>query len=342
MDSRHEKVLDTYFNNCFENDASASYEDFIKHCFVHIKSNINPNSDDEFSRWYKLYSVRAKYHNVKPVKGMALKMWYKLVLNKPRSSKSKKRDYMTANVIEKSVSETLENLKVKSLTSETSDMINSFNNFRRKSIDDLETKKDYRSLTSDLNLLLAIQGIIKIDSQTPAEFKSFGREKKSELYGIASRMPSQVKNEIEDALEEYRFDDDKKKLENKLMLISMNASGALERVVKVLLSLLSHMTVAKKDNNEMRLQSGPVASFGNLFKLSDNHDPHGYNEILFNTEALSNCRPDYVVSVGASDEDEVINLSKDLGIHPEMQDVTTQTQTEYQSDKLHILNINDS
>ena len=47
----------------------------------------------------------------------------------------------------------------------------------------------------------AIQGIIKIDSQTPAEFKSFGREKKSELYGIASRMPSQVKNEIEDALE---------------------------------------------------------------------------------------------------------------------------------------------
>ncbi|KAI8363879.1 hypothetical protein BD560DRAFT_176471 [Blakeslea trispora] len=71
---------------------------------------------------------------------------------------------------------------------------------------------------------------------------------------------------------------------------------------------LSHMTVAKKDNNEMRLQSGPVASFGNLFKLSDNHDPHGYNEILFNTEALSNCRPDYVVSVGASDEDEVINV----------------------------------
>ncbi|KAI8368376.1 hypothetical protein EDC96DRAFT_543468 [Choanephora cucurbitarum] len=242
---------------------------------------------------------------------MASKMWYKLVLCKQRSSKSKKRSYMTANVIEKSVSETLENLK-KSLTSETSDMINSFNSFRRKSIDNLETKKDCRSLTSDLNLLLAIQGIIKIDSQTPAEFKSFGREKKSELYSIASRMPSQVKNEIEDALEEYRLNNDKKKLEKKLMLISMDASGALERVVKVLLSLLSHMTVAKKDNSEMRLQSGAVASFGNLFKLSDNHDPHGYNKILFNTEALSNCRPDYVVSVGASDEDEVINIGQEF------------------------------
>ncbi|KAI8330273.1 hypothetical protein BD560DRAFT_61896 [Blakeslea trispora] len=90
-------------------------------------------------------------------------------------------------------------------------------------------------------------------------------------------------------------------MERKLLQLQLNSSSDESRVIKVLLSMFQHMTEGKEAVDEMRLQSGVVSSFCQLFKLSRKHDIFGCNKILFSElSALKDCRPDFAVKVQAN------------------------------------------
>ncbi|OBZ80400.1 hypothetical protein A0J61_11551, partial [Choanephora cucurbitarum] len=222
----------------------------------------------------------------------------------PRSSK---RSYLVANIKER-----LEELKPNLANEEDGaeedkTAMKKFNRQRRQAIEELMDSNS-RDLSADLNKLLMIQGIMKIDFKTNADFAAYAKEKKQDKYGNPRRLPLSLKQELEEALEDFRDDGEFKKLKKKLMLINIDLEGVEERVVSVLLSLLDHMTVGKKQANEMRIQSGALSSICHLFKLSMNHDAHGYNKILFDTDALKNRCPDYIVEVGTGEDDLIVNL----------------------------------
>ncbi|KAI8328657.1 hypothetical protein EDC96DRAFT_530294 [Choanephora cucurbitarum] len=189
-------------------------------------------------------------------------------------------------------------------------MLKKFNDFRTACIDEFKQAKQTRSMHCDLDKLLAIQGILRLGKKTsPLVAAAFGEESiagfwkkmKKEKFGEVKSMTESTRKQLEDALEDFDDDDNDEEMERMLLQLQLNSSSDESRVVKVLLSMFQHMTEEKEAVDEMRLQSGVVSSFCQLFKLSRKHDIFGCNKILFSElSALKDCRPDFAVKVQAN------------------------------------------
>ncbi|OBZ80802.1 hypothetical protein A0J61_11150 [Choanephora cucurbitarum] len=213
---------------------------------------------------------------------------------------------MVANVVEE-----LQGLKKKlAEENDDDDVMKKYNSLRSAAIDQFQETNIKRSFVSDLNKLLIVQGIIKIDRQTDPAFVSFGRKMKLGLYGPNRRLPTKLKDAITDVLEQCRESQDYDEVEEQLNAIKLQNTGINARIVKTLLLLWDHMTIKKKQSSEMRLQSGVVAAVCNIFRLTKAHDPHGCNSILFDCDALKRCRPEFVVEV--DNEESFVNVAGEI------------------------------
>ncbi|KAI8365642.1 hypothetical protein EDC96DRAFT_608226, partial [Choanephora cucurbitarum] len=290
-----------YFQTCESNDTVPSFEGFIKIHYEFIKNNSGHEISLKLNDWYILFKKSAKHYKIKTTKGKAAKVWEELVeVAAPRVSK---RSYSVANV-----KECLEGLKTKlgdADEEEDKAFLEKFNEQRRKAIDELKNSQA-RNLPADLLKLLMIQGILKTDRHLSADLAAYAKKKKEENYGKPQRLRASLKQELEDVLEDYREDYDLKKLKKGLMLIDTDLEDAEYRVVSMLQSLLYCLTVDEREMGVMRIHSGPLAAVRELFKISMKHDPYRYDDVLFKTDALKDCRPDFVVEVG--DDDLVVNM----------------------------------
>ncbi|KAI8336462.1 hypothetical protein EDC96DRAFT_611420 [Choanephora cucurbitarum] len=197
------------------------------------------------------------------------------------------------------------------------DLTAKFNDYRKNAIEQFishdESAKAH-DLCNDLNKLLAVQRIVLLD-QTNHElkealgqqFKEFVQKARLEQYGAPSRIPAALKQEIEDAFEDCRFDNDYDALEDKLHCLKKNFSSKKDKaganLMRSLMLMVPHMTVEKKESTKMRIQSGVISAVCQIFKLSSSHDAHGCNVVLFPLcSALSGCRPDFVLEVDVCDK----------------------------------------
>ncbi|OBZ85372.1 hypothetical protein A0J61_06575 [Choanephora cucurbitarum] len=133
-----------------------------------------------------------------------------------------------------------------------------------------------------------IQGIVKVDLHTNADLATHAKKKKEDNYGKPQRLHVPLMQELENVIEDFREDNDLKKLHKKLMLINIDFERDEERVATVLLNLLNNLTVDKKQMNEVCIQSGLLSAVCNLFKIGMKHDPtvSRYNKILFEVDVL--------------------------------------------------------
>ncbi|KAI8366873.1 hypothetical protein BD560DRAFT_149483 [Blakeslea trispora] len=137
------------------------------------------------------------------------------------------------------------------------------------------------SISAELEKLMIVQGVMKLD-KTPSLFmenefgrrvvSKFAREKRQELYGRPAKLPAAFVNSIKDALEYFDEDRNQKSLKKKLALM-IEEDDQKERILDVLVLIFHQLTVKKKANDEMRLQSGLISALCNLFKATEFHDP---------------------------------------------------------------------
>ncbi|KAI8334173.1 hypothetical protein EDC96DRAFT_525539 [Choanephora cucurbitarum] len=311
----HYKKFSAFFDKHKDSD-NLTFESFIIEDHAYICTHYNRQNENEFRNWLSYFKRSAKEYNIEVLKGDAHQAWKTYVSVKENKEKTcSKRKYSKA-----CVSEYFENLKG-NLTGELKfddiDMTASFNEYRKNAIEQFanyDKCSEAHNFCNDLNKLFAVQRIILLDHTNHEmkealgqSFKEFVQKSRLKQYGVPSRLPSSLRQEIEDAFEDCRFDKDYDLLEDKLQCLkrsfSIKKDKAGANVMRSLMLMMPHMTEEKKESTEMRIQSGVIFAVCQIFKFSPSHDAHGYNVVLFpSCSALSGCRPDFVVEVGVNDK----------------------------------------
>ncbi|KAI8366206.1 hypothetical protein BD560DRAFT_400914 [Blakeslea trispora] len=170
------------------------------------------------------------------------------------------------------------------------------------------------SFCNGLNKLFAVQRVVLLDHTNHEmkealgqSFKEFVQKSRLEQYGVPSRLPAPLRQEIEDAFEDCRFDKDYDLLEDKFHCLKRKFSTKKDKaganLMRSLMLMMPHMTEEKKESTEMRIQSCVISAACQIFKLSPSHDRHSCNVVLFpSCSALSGRKPDFVVEAGNSDK----------------------------------------
>ncbi|OBZ80580.1 hypothetical protein A0J61_11371, partial [Choanephora cucurbitarum] len=238
-----------------------------------VCTHYNRQNENEFRNWLSRFKKSAKEHGTEVSKGDAHQAWKTYVSVKENKEKAcSKRKYSKACVLEY-----FENLKG-NLTGELKfddiDMTASFNEYRKNAIEQFRIANSLYSAVQEIILLDHTNHEMK--EALGQSFKEFVQKSRLEQYGVPSRLPASLRQEIEDAFEDCRFDKDYDLLEDKLQCLKKKFS-------------------IKKDKagaNVMR-----------SLMLIPSHDAHGYNVVLSpSCSALSGCRPDFVVEVGVNDK----------------------------------------
>ncbi|OBZ86739.1 hypothetical protein A0J61_05211 [Choanephora cucurbitarum] len=326
MSLLHSPTFRKYFNNCDEKSTVPSFSGFITH---HHKFIINHSDQraDEFQFWYCLFKENAKYFQIEVEKGDALKKWKELVCG--QKSKNTKRSRYQKEIVEEfeavapaaPAAPDVPDVPVPALTAPavpgataattttaaTVDFLAGFSRLRSRVAQELPKPDILKSIHVDLDKLLAIQGILRVSKSPHKEIKEVLGAKtcskiKQELFGKSNRMPTSIKQDLEDALLDFADAEDDEEaaeeLEDRLFSLKKKASGAAERVVKLFIKLYDNMKQEKQAADEMFLQSNIVPALCQLFKASRHHHPEGCNKVIFpGAAAVSECRPDFVVAV---------------------------------------------
>ncbi|OBZ82204.1 hypothetical protein A0J61_09744, partial [Choanephora cucurbitarum] len=283
MNSTHNEIFRAYFTNCLKNNNTPSYANFIEQHFAYIRNNIVGDFNINFGDWFSLFKQHAKKHGFKNVKkGQAAKVWDTFVVFKKPSAV--KRSHNNANVLEVLQGFNVYKQKEGQFVFEDYDVGKAMNKFANESLAYLQ--HNYNSIgrfRDDMNRWLM------------------------EVFGKPARLSSTLKVEILDLLSDYNDDRDNKKLKSSLAQIVSREDGPVSRTVESLMMLVNKVTKKKKDVGEKKAEDILEAVWGCLFKITDDHDPHGFDNILFPApHPLNKCRPDYAVEVSA--ERSFINL----------------------------------
>ncbi|KAI8352486.1 hypothetical protein BD560DRAFT_408774 [Blakeslea trispora] len=161
----------------------------------------------------------------------------------------------------------------------------------------------------DMNRWLVMHGILKLNKRIDTDLagvfcarkmEDLCRHFRTKVFGKPACLNSTLKVEILDILANYDDDKDSKKLKSELYKIFIREDGAVSRVVESLMMLVNKVTKTKKEIGEKKVESILEAVWGCLFRVTDDHDSRGFDNVLFSaSHPLAKCRPDYATEVSA-------------------------------------------
>ncbi|KAI8375856.1 hypothetical protein BD560DRAFT_422481 [Blakeslea trispora] len=116
------------------------------------------------------------------------------------------------------------------------DLTAKFNNYRKNAIEQFSSHDESakaHDLCNDLNKLLELYCLIRpttsLKEALGQQFKEFVQKARLEQYGAPSRIPAALKQEIEDAFKDCRFDNDYDVLEDKLHCFKKSFSSKKDK-----------------------------------------------------------------------------------------------------------------
>ncbi|OBZ81083.1 hypothetical protein A0J61_10868 [Choanephora cucurbitarum] len=280
---------------------------------MHIKGNINA-TEDEFEKTWCMFLKVAKESEMKAQKGRARRAWRQFVCDNIQGTKTLasnlKPSFDTMNISSK-----LDQFQITSHESDefVFDEYNVSKALKEFAADSLALIKanvgGEKNFTADLNKWLAIHNIIKLSKHMDASLsKAFDASVlealrlnfKTSKFSKPARLSSAFKVEVMDYLADFEEDRSSKILKRKLNLLALKHDGAVARVLEAMIVMLNKMTNKTVAIGEKKIEDILEAVFGQLFKVTDDHDPHKYDNALFHApHPLEQCRPDYVVEVGS-------------------------------------------
>ncbi|KAI8370254.1 hypothetical protein BD560DRAFT_396879 [Blakeslea trispora] len=317
-------LLKSYFTSCISDDIDPSFEQFIEAHSASLRDTVNlqdPKAFDNCFAAFKRQAAQQGFDHVK--KGHAAKAWGIFVVLKKCSSVKRKR-------VDSHVTEELENFALpqqhgedfifnqynvsKAIARYASDSLNHFKS----------NSNEVNKFREDMNRWLAVHNIVKLNRQLDTELatvfnavimQDLCRHFRVEVFGKPARFSTSLKVEVLDLLADFDETRDTKALKKKLNSLSGEEDGAVSRTLESLASLLNKMTKQKPKMGEKKVESILEAVWGSLFKVTDDHDPHGYDNVLFPApHPLTKCRPDYAVKVCL--DESFINLTGEIKPYP--------------------------
>ncbi|KAI8364014.1 hypothetical protein EDC96DRAFT_594219 [Choanephora cucurbitarum] len=310
MNSLHSGILRICFANCNKNDFVPSFADFITQHSAHIRNNITGDSTISFSGWFSLFKQQARKHGFQNVKkGRAAKVWDTYIVFKKPSAV--KRSHNNANVLEALQGFNVHQQEEGQFVFEDYDVGKAMNDFANQSMQHLQQHCNSASrFRDDMNRWLAIHGVLKLNKCIDTDLAGVFCASKMEdlckhfrikVFGKPARLNSTLKVEIIDLLSDYDDDRDSKKLKLGLAKIVGREDGAVSRTVESVMMLVNKVTKKKKDFGKKKTEDVLEAVWGSLFRVTDDHDPHRFDNVLFpSPHPLNKCQPDYAVEVSAN------------------------------------------
>ncbi|KAI8349438.1 hypothetical protein EDC96DRAFT_547092 [Choanephora cucurbitarum] len=165
--------------------------------------------------------------------------------------------------------------------------------------------------TADLSRWLALHSIIRLSKHLDATMtEAFDSSRLEALrlhirtkeFSKPVRLSSTLKVEVMDCLADYQDNNNRCELKRKLQALALKNDGTTARMLEALVSLLLKMTNKSGPVGEKTVENLLGAVCGSIFKISDDHNPHKFDNVLFaGLHPLERRRPDYVVEVGSVD-----------------------------------------
>ncbi|KAI8360923.1 hypothetical protein EDC96DRAFT_607312 [Choanephora cucurbitarum] len=317
-------LLKAYFTSCISNDIEPIFENFIKTHSASLRDAIDLQDPKAFENCFIAFKRQAVKQGLKNVKkGHAAKAWGVFVVLK--QCNSVKRKHVDTNLIEELDNFALPQQHGEDFIFKQYNISKAIARYANDSLNDLKsTTNEVKKFREDMNRWLAIHNIVKLNRQLDTELatvfnagimQDLCRHFRVEVFGKPARLTTSLKVEVLDLLADFDETRDTKALKRELNRLSEKENGAVFRTLESLVNLLNKMTKLMPEMGEKKVESILEAVWRSLFKVTDDHDPYGYDNVLFPApHPLSKCRPDFVVEVRL--DGSFINLTGEIKPYP--------------------------
>ncbi|OBZ82797.1 hypothetical protein A0J61_09153 [Choanephora cucurbitarum] len=303
-------------------DENPTFEGYLRKHHVFVKNTINNNSSLTFEDAWNEYCKACRKCKVTLVKGKAKVAWKELIAGKIKNTTGTittglKRSFDTMNIRSNLNSFVPTAHEAEDFIFKDYNVSKALKDFSAASLAIFQSDNGAKlNFTADLPRWLALHSVIRLSKHLDATMtESFDSSRlealrlhiRSNEFSKPARLSSALKIEVMDYLAEFEDNKNSKELKRKLQALALKNDGAVARVLETLVSLLSKMTNKSGPVGEKTVESLLDAVCGSIFKITDDHDPHKFDNVLFaGPHPLQRRRPDYVVEVGSIDP--IINL----------------------------------